>query len=323
MKTEDKAAAKASAAEDGAGKETRRDVWAGLWRLADPKISLTSFAGIYLAAALAATEHEIDWIWLILLGLAFMLVETAKNAWGDVIDWESGTDLYVAEEDRTDFSGGKRVLVDGLLTARQCWWIAAVATAAALVLGALIVLLREFDALWIGLAGLVLGWSYHGPPLKLVYRGAGELLVVLIYGPAVVVSTYLVLTHEWSLQAAYVSLPLGLVIAAFLWINEFPDYYADRRAGKMNLVARLGKGRAARVYPVWYLAALGLTASLPALGLPPESLAGAIFALPAFPAVWWVARDPESFHRHRPAQPMALLAFLLYSLGAGTGLLVA
>lgn len=299
------------------------DVTAGFWRLADLKISLTSAVGIYLGTTLAATSFEIAWVWLALLSVAFFAIEVAKNAWGDIIDYESGDDLYIAEEDRTDFSGGKRVLVDGLLTRRETSLIAAGATSVALVIGAVIVFGREFDALWIGLAGLALGWSYHGPPLKLAYRGGGELDVVLIYGPAVVLSTYLVLTHEWSLAAFWLALPLGLIIAAFLWVNQFPDYEADRKAGKMNLVARLGKRPAAIVYPVWYATALALTLALPSLGLPAGALVGAVFAIPAAPACFWVLRDPEGFHRNRPAQPMALLAFLLYSLGAGTGLLLA
>ena len=51
-------------------------------------------------------------------------------------------------------------------------------------------------------------------------------------------------------------------------------------------------------------------------------VAGAVFIVPATLACLWVLNDPQRFHRSKPAQPMALLAFLLYSAGAGTGLLV-
>lgn len=298
------------------------DFNAGLWRLADPKISLTSAAGLFIGAAAAMPLGWLDGFWLLVLSLALFAMEVAKNAWGDVVDYRSGNDLYVAADDRTNFSGGKRVLVDGLLTVRQTWLIAGVGTALGCGLGLAIVLFREFDALWIGLVGAVLGWSYHGPPLKLAYRGFGELDVVIVYGPIVVLSTYLVLTGNWSWPVVWLSLPLGLVIAAFLWVNEFPDFYADRRAEKKNLVARLGKVRSARVYPLWYLAALLMTLALPGLGFPPSSLLGALFVLPAAFAVYWVHEDPESFHRKRPAQPMALAAFLLYALGAGAGLML-
>ena len=91
----------------------------GFWRLADPKISITSVASMSIGASLAATHPNFSWMWLLTLGAAMFFMEVAKNAWGDIYDYDSGTDLAVKPEDRTDFSGGKRVLVDEILTRRQ------------------------------------------------------------------------------------------------------------------------------------------------------------------------------------------------------------
>ena len=284
------------------------DFGAGLWRLADPKISLTSAASMYLGISVATSEGHFSLTWIAVTFIAFFAVEVAKNAWGDVFDYDSGNDLAVAPEDRTAFSGGKRVLVDGLLTRRQTWAIATGFTLGSFALGLVIVLLREPAALWIGAVGFVLGWSYHGPPLRLAYRGLGELDVVLCYGPLIALSTYLILAHQLSWQVFWLSLPLGIVIAAFLWVNEFPDYPADRRAGKHNLVARLGRPTAAR--------------ALPLTGLPAAVWLGAIAFVPAAYACVEVWRAPETFHRSKPVQPAALVTFLLYSAGAGTGILL-
>ena len=79
----------------------------GLWHLADPKISITSAASMTIGASVAAMEADISWSWLLITGLALFCMEVAKNAWGDIYDYDSGTDLAVAEEDRTNFSGGK------------------------------------------------------------------------------------------------------------------------------------------------------------------------------------------------------------------------
>ena len=292
-----------------------------LWRLADPKISLTSAASIYLGVSVASVEGHFSPAWVVVTLLAFFCIEVAKNAWGDVFDYDSGADQAVAPEDRTPFSGGKRVLVDGLVTRRQTWAIAAVFTLAGLLLGLAIVLWREPAALWIGLVGFVLGWSYHGPPLRLAYRGLGELDVVLCYGPLIALSTYLIQAHALSWDVFWLSLPLGIIIAAFLWVNEFPDAPSDRRVGKRNLVVVLGRRRAARVLPLIYLAALVILL-LPAAGLPRTVWLGAAAMIPAGLACLWTWRDPETFHRNRPVQPAALVAFLLYSAGAGTGVLL-
>ena len=299
-----------------------RHFWQGFWRLADPKISLTSAAAIYVGVAVAAAEGSFDGFWLAATLLAFFAVEVAKNAWGDVFDYDSGVDLAVAPRDRTSFSGGKRVLVDGLLTRKQTWGMAIGFGAAGLAIGVVIVLFREPMALWIGLLGFVLGWSYHGPPLRFAYRGLGELDVVLCYGPLIALSAYLIQSHHLSWAVFWLSLPLGLVIAAFLWVNQFPDYEADRHHGKQNLVARLGKRTASRALPAIYLVAFAVLAALPAAGLPRAVWLGGLAAIPAAYASFQVWRHPESFHRHKPVQPAALITFLVYSAGAGTGVLL-
>lgn len=296
----------------------------GLWRLADPKISITSAASMAIGASLAAGDANFSWLWLAALGLAMFCMEVAKNAWGDVIDYDSGTDLAVAPEDRTSFSGGKRVMVDSLLTRRQTWLVAAGFSGAGLALGALIVLLREPGVFLLGCTALFLGWSYHGPPLKFAYRGLGELDVVLIYGPAIATATYIVMTGEFSAGVVWASLPLGVFIAAFLWVNEFPDYEADRGAGKLNLVARLGKYRASRLLPCIYLSGLALLALAIGMGsLPYTAALGGLAAIPAAAAAIGCWRDPETFHRHRPVQPMALLAFVVFSAATSIGILLA
>ena len=72
------------------------DLRAGLWRLADPKISITSVASMAIGASMAAGADRFSWAWLLVMGLAMFCMEVAKNAWGDVIDYDSGTDLAVA-----------------------------------------------------------------------------------------------------------------------------------------------------------------------------------------------------------------------------------
>jgi len=295
----------------------------GFWRLADPKISITSAASMAIGAALAARDGSFSWPWLLIMGLAMFCMEVAKNAWGDVYDYDSGTDLAVRPEDRTDFSGGKRVLVDNILTRGQTWGIAFGFGFGGLALGAAMVFLQEPSLFWLGAVALVLGWSYHGPPLRLAYRGLGELDVVLCYGPLIALATYVLLTHRYDTDVIWASVPLGLFIAAFLWVNEFPDYDADRGAGKNNLVAQLGKQRASRLLPLIYLLALLVLVGAVQQGvLHPFALLGCTGAIPAVIAARWTWQDPLTFYRHRPVQPLALLAFVLLSAGITTGTLL-
>jgi len=152
----------------------RLDFRAGLWRLVDPKISLASLASLFLSTAWAASLGPIHWGWLALTLFGILAIETAKNASGEIIDFASGTDLFVTPEERSPFSGGKRVLVDGLLTPGQSGRIALVGYVLGVASGLLIVLFRQPLVLGVGIIGVVLAHQYHASPLRLSYRGFGS-----------------------------------------------------------------------------------------------------------------------------------------------------
>jgi 1,4-dihydroxy-2-naphthoate polyprenyltransferase len=295
-------------------------VGTGVWRLADPKITLASAASMLVGAGAAARDGPLAWEWLALTVAGIFFVEVAKNASGEVVDFDSGTDAAVAPEDRSPFSGGKRVMVDGLLTRGQTWAVAAVGYALAAAAGLAIAWAREPRVFWLGMVGVACALFYHAAPLKLSYRGLGELAVFLCYGPLIAGGTYLVQRGTVTAPVVLLSLPLGLLVAAFLWINEFPDYRADRASNKRTLVVRLGRRRASRVYAAMMLSAFVALGLLPLAGLPIAVWLGMAGAGPATAAVRRVLRHPEETSRLVPAQASTLLAFLLYAAGAALGL---
>jgi 1,4-dihydroxy-2-naphthoate octaprenyltransferase len=293
--------------------------WHGLARLADPKVSLASFASLFLGSAAAAVAGPLHGGWLLLTVLGIFAIEVAKNAMGEVVDWDSGVDQAVAPDERSPFSGGKRVLVDGLLSRRETQGIGAIAYAVGIACGLAIAFGRAPVVLWIGLVGVALAHAYHGWPLRLAYHGLGELAVMVTYGPLIAAGAYAVQVGHLDRAVVLAALPLGLLIGAFLWINEFPDHRADAAGGKRNLVVRLGRQRASRVFAAILAVAFGLLVLLPFLGLPPGVLLGLVAAIPAFAAARRLMDSPESVARIIPAQAWTLFAFLLYALGAGTG----
>ena len=103
--------------------------------------------------------------------LGIFAIEIAKNASGEIFDFDSGTDLAVSPRDRSPFSGGKRVLVDGLLTRGETAAIAWFCYTVGVALGLWIAVARAPVVLWIGLFGVLMAYQYHALPLKLSYRG--------------------------------------------------------------------------------------------------------------------------------------------------------
>lgn len=308
--------------EAGGRTASRARAAAGVWRLADPKISLASMASMVLGAAAALEDGPLSVPWLAVTVVGIFAAEVAKNASGEVFDFDSGTDLRVAEADRSPFSGGKRVLVDGLLSRRQTWGVAAAGYGVSVATGLTITLLREPRVLWLGAVGLALAFFYHAPPLRLAYRGLGELAVGVCYGPLIVAGTYVVQRGTLPVSVFLLGAPLGLVIAAFLWINEFPDYDADRASGKRNLVVRLGRRRASRVFAVGLGTAIAVQALLPLAGLPKGVWLGLVAVLPASGAARIALAQPATTARLVPAQARTLIAFLTLAVAGGIGLAI-
>jgi len=73
------------------------------------------------------------------------------------------------------------------------------------------------------------------------------LLVGLNFGILITLGSFYVQTKSFSLDVLLASIPLGILVSAILWINEFPDYNADKKVGKKTLVVRLGKKKASDI----------------------------------------------------------------------------
>ena len=295
----------------------------GLWRLADPKISLASMASLFLGACASAAAGPLHWDWLALTVFGIFCIEVAINASGEIFDFDSGADPGVAPEHLTPFSGGKRVLVEGLLTRGQTIGIAAVTYLLGIAIGIVIVVYREPLVLWLGMIGVGAAYFYNATPLRLAYRGLGELTVAFCYGPLICCGMYLVQQGTVTPQVVVLSLPLGLLIGAFLWINEFPDVHADQKAHKKTLVVRMGPRQASRVFAMILVTAFILLAELTFLGFPRNVLIACIAIPPAYMAARRLWVDYDHAQRLVPAQVNTLLAFVLFAVGGGVGLLIA
>jgi 1,4-dihydroxy-2-naphthoate octaprenyltransferase len=111
---------------------------------------------------------------------------------------------------------------------------------------------RPFVAV-IGLMGFLAGYLYSASPASLMSRGLGEIVIFLAFGPLITWGTYYVMSGLLTREAFIIGIPLGLLITAVIWINQFPDYEADRDAGKINCVVRLGRDRSRYIYSLLML----------------------------------------------------------------------
>ncbi len=291
----------------------------GLWlRGLRAPFLVASLIPMAAAALLARVERgSVDVPLFALTALGLGAIHIGTNMTNDNFDYRSGADLAVKHHN--PFAGGSRVLLRGVLDLRAHLAVALAFLCLGIGVGLYLVSLRGPALLALGLLGFVFAVFYVAPPLRLAHHGVGEAAVAVAFGPLIVLGTYFVQTGRFDIAPLVLSIPFGLLVAAILWINEFPDLEADEAAGKRTLVSRLGLRRSADVYAAMLAAAyvvvpLGVLAA----GLPWPALL-VLLSLPlALRAIGHARRHYGDPHALIPANAATLLLLLAFG---GLGIL--
>ncbi len=177
------------------------------------------------------------WGWFFLTLVGAVAAHAGANTLNDYFDHVYGNDE--AHPAPTPFSGGSRVIQEGLLSARQVLMVSLACFGITIVCGVVLAAARGWPILLLGVIGLAVAGAYNA---RLAYwgRGLGEFLVGLGFGPLMVLGAYYVQAQTISAAAVWVSIPVALLIAEVLYVNEFPDVVADRAVSKRTLVSWLG-----------------------------------------------------------------------------------
>ena len=171
---------------------------------------------------------------------AVVFLHSGANVLNDVFDDISGAD--VGNDARIHpYTGGSRFIQNGVMSRSTMVVLGVSLIATGVVLGAVLAVLNGLPVVYLGVAGAALGVAYSAPPLKLSYRGLGEVSVFIAFGVLPVTGAAWLQSGLGSWQALLLSLPVSFWIAAVLLVNEVPDAKADAAAGKFTLPARLGR----------------------------------------------------------------------------------
>jgi 1,4-dihydroxy-2-naphthoate octaprenyltransferase len=242
-----------------------------------------------------------------------LLIQVATNLANDYFDFVRGADT-------ADRIGPTRVTQAGLLPPSAVRRGMLVTLAAALSVGAYLVVVGGWPILVIGIASLACAVLYTGGPFPLAYHGLGEVFVFVFFGLVAVAGTYWVQALSFPAEAWWAGAGAGALSTALLVVNNLRDLETDARAGKRTLAVRLGR----RGTALEYLALLALAAAVPLVGIrafgwPPASgaaLLGVVAALPAARTVLLFA-DPREL---LPALGQTARALLVWAVGLSLGL---
>jgi len=233
---------------------------------------------IALGGAVAAYDGSFSWGWWLLALVAGCAVHLGLNIANDLSDDVTGADA--ANVTPTPFSGGSRVMQYGLVSRRAMQRACVACYAIAVGLGLVMVAARGTGLLWIGIVGVVLSLQYTGAPLRLVYHGLGEPVTALGFGPIMTIGAYYVCAQAWSWPAIYASLPVAILIALVLYVNQVPDRAGDAAVGKRTLIVRWSPDRVRRAYAAATTIAFGLVVAGPLLGITPWWTLAALAGVP-------------------------------------------
>ena len=211
-----------------------------LLRVARPQFSISGLALFVFGAS-----------WAVLLGAPFSLSRTLLGYLVLLpahLSVSYSNDYFDVDVDKYDkptfFSGGSGVLVDHPALRKPAQWIAITLILCSLALGVVYQIVYSFSIWFSGFVvlGNLLGWFYSAPPLRLAYRGLGELSMIFSIGLLIPGMGYLVTGGQMNLDGLLFIVPLMLYGLAFILTVEIPDMELDRLGDKRTWVARKGRG---------------------------------------------------------------------------------
>jgi len=196
-----------------------------------------SIVPVVIGTTFALTDKQFSISFFLITILGVSAIHLGANLLNDYYDARGSDPINIR---LTPFSGGSRVIQNKEMAPGIVLFMAIAFFSIGLCAGLWLVYLGRPLVLFFGLLGFAAGWSYSSPPLQLMSRGFGEIVIFFAFGPLITMGTHYVMSGHLSWQAFALGLPQGFLIAEVIWINQFPDYKADKEANKKNLVVLLG-----------------------------------------------------------------------------------
>ncbi|HYB27444.1 MAG TPA: 1,4-dihydroxy-2-naphthoate polyprenyltransferase [Solirubrobacteraceae bacterium] len=195
-----------------------------------------AIAPVLVGTALAGYLHVFHPLRFVAALIGAMFIQIGTNLSNDYSDARRGADT----EDRL---GPVRVTAGGLVPPRQVLIATYLTFGVAVLAGIYLVVVAGWQLLLVGAASILAGVLYTGGPKPYGYEGLGEVFVFLFFGVVAVAGSFFVQVKHLDWEAFALAVPVGLIAAGLLVVNNVRDIETDRRAGKRTLAVRLGRTR--------------------------------------------------------------------------------
>ena len=176
---------------------------------------------------------KIDWFLLPIVLICGVVVHFGSNLVSEYYDYKKGVD-------REYTYGSSRVLVENLMKPKQVLNGGLLLLAIGLALGLVLVYMRGYPMLLLGLVGVLGGYLYSAPPFGYKYHAFGDIMIFFLFGPLMVIGTYLSLTGNYMYELWLISIPTGCLVCSIVQSNNHRDITHDTEAGVKSVSILIG-----------------------------------------------------------------------------------
>ena len=215
------------------------------WFLASRPWSFTMTAvSVSVGSVLGSMDGGFSWFLYLITLAGIIFMHAAANLFNDYYDVLSGVDTL--EVSTAQYR--PHPLVEGALKPREVLIEAICLFVLAAFIGIFLTVTRGWTVLIIGITGAFAGLFYTAPPFRYKYRGLGEVSTFLMWGPLMVEGAYFVQRQTLSMDAFWVSLPFGVLVALVLLANNIRDAVDDEKRDIKTLPIITGHKRGIWIY---------------------------------------------------------------------------
>jgi 1,4-dihydroxy-2-naphthoate octaprenyltransferase len=196
----------------------------------------------YLIAIQAGTQHNLTKFLFgyIVFGTAHLSVSFSNN----YFDQQADKNSY-----QTPFSGGSKILSKYPELQKTTLNIAIALLLTSLITNIIFTITYNYTLLFtiFVLTGGLLGYFYTANPIKLAYRGLGEIATMLGVGIFMTGMGYFIAQGQLNNNFFIFAIPLTVYGLFFIITVELPDKKSDKLANKKTLVVEYGEKTAKRI----------------------------------------------------------------------------
>lgn len=216
-------------------------IWARVIRV---RFLAASLIAVSAGLTIAYRDGFFEPLYVVATYVGVLSLHASVDLLNDYFDFLHGIDTRTV---RTPFSGGTGVLTEGALAPSSVYRAGLVFLAVGIGIGVFLAILR--GPLVIPLVAIA-SLSTYFYSTKLANYGLGESFIA-IKGMMIVLGTYYVQTLSIAIEPLFAGSLLGILSASVLYLNELPDYEADKAGGRKNLIVRLGREKAAAFFKIF------------------------------------------------------------------------